>query len=405
MNHAHVPSPRMFAPGHRAAAALVAGAALLLAAMALAALTLGALPANAQIAPPPQDQPDMAMTPAMKQATIDSLTAAIEANYVFPDVAKKTAAALRAKSKRGGYAGLDSAEAFADSLTSDLRAIGNDHHFRVGYWNRDLPPGAFTPEGPSPEERARLALQARRFNYGFERVQRLSGNIGYLDLRGFEGTPEAGTAAMAAITLLNNSDALIIDLRRNGGGDPNMITLLLSWLMPADQRAHVNDFYLRDGDTTEQYFTLTTLPGPRYAGKELYVLTSHVTASAAEEFAYDVKNLKRGTLIGETTMGAANPGEVVRLGSHFAAFVSNGRAVNPVTHTNWEGVGVEPDVHTAADDALKHAHVAALTKLIEKETDPERRPALQRALQAANDATVEALHLPPAPPRPAAAAR
>jgi hypothetical protein len=368
------------------------------------ALALGAPPARAQ-APPPQDQPNMAMTAAMKQSTIDSLAAAIEANYVFPDVAKKTAAALRAKVKRGGYAGLDSAEAFADSLTQDLQAIGHDHHFHLGYWHRELPPGAFTPQGPSDEERARMAAMSRRLNYGFERVQRLFGNIGYLDLRGFEGTPEAGTAAMAAMTLLNNSDGLIIDLRRNGGGDPNMIMLLLSWLMPADDRVHVNDFYLRDGNRTEQYFTLTTIPGPRYAGKDVYVLISHYTGSAAEEFAYDIKNLKRGTLVGETTVGAANPGEAVRINAHFAAFISNGRAVNPISKTNWEGVGVDADVATSADDALKTAHIAALTKLIERESDPERRPALERSLQAAKEAPVEPLGLPPAPPRPTAAGR
>ncbi|OLE58179.1 MAG: hypothetical protein AUI36_13920, partial [Cyanobacteria bacterium 13_1_40CM_2_61_4] len=322
----------------------------------LLCLALGSAPAHAQFS----------------AATVDSLAAAIERFYVFPEVANRTAAALRAKLRKGGYAGLDSAKALADSLTSDLHAIGKDRHFRVGYWHRELPADAFTEHGPSPEERERAALQARRLNHGFERVQRLMGNVGYLDLRAFDGTPEAGALAMAAMTLLGGSDALIIDLRRNGGGDPNMIVLLLSWLFPADDRVHVNDFYLRKGDRTEQYYTLTTIPGPRYVDKEVYVLTSRRTGSAAEEFAYDIKNLKRGTLIGETTWGGANPGEIVRLGPHFAAFISDGRAINPISKTNWEGVGVEPDVKTSADDALKTAHVAALTKLIAKETDTDR---------------------------------
>ncbi len=356
-------------------------------------LALGPAPAGAQFSGPPQDQPDMILNAAARAATVDSLAAALERIYVFPDVANKTAAALRAKLKKGGYNGVDSAKAFADTLTSDLRAIGKDRHFRVGYWHRDLPKDAFTEHGPSPEERARAALQARRLNYGFERVQRLPGNIGYLDLRAFDGTPEGGAIATAAMTLLGGSDALIIDLRRNGGGDPNMIVLLLSWLFPADDRVHVNDFYLRNGDRTEQYFTLTTVPGPRYVDKELYVLTSHRTGSAAEEFAYDIKNLKRGMLIGETTWGGANPGEIARLGPHFAAFISDGRAINPISKTNWEGVGVEPDVKTSADDALKTAHVAALTKLIAKETDSERRPALERALQMVKDAPVEPMDL------------
>jgi hypothetical protein len=356
---------------------------------------LGARPARAQFAMPSPDQPNMTVDAAMRAATIESLATSIDRIYVFPDVARKTAAALRAKQKNGGYRGLVTAEALADSLTSDLRTIGKDHHFRVGYWHREIPEDAFTDKGPSAEERALAAVQARRLNHGFERVQRLTGNVGYLDLRGFEGTPEGGTLAMAAMTLLNGSDALIVDLRRNGGGDPNMIVLLLSWLFPAEDRVHVNDFYMREGSRTEEYWTMTTIPGPRYAGKDVYVLTSHRTGSAAEEFAYDIKNLKRGTLIGETTTGAANPGRIVRLNNHFAAFVSDGRAVNPVSKTNWEGVGVEPDVKTSADDAFKTAHVAALTKLIEKETDPERKPALERALQAAKDAPVEPLDLGP----------
>jgi hypothetical protein len=362
-------------------------------------LALGSLPARAQFNAPPQDQPDMTLNAALRSATIDSLSAAVERYYVFPDVANKAAAALRAKLKQGGYNGFASAKAFAESLTTELQTIGKDRHFRVGYWNRELPPDAFTEKGPSPEERERAALQARRLNHGFERVQRLMGNIGYLDLRAFDGTPEAGALAMAAMTLLGNSDALIIDLRRNGGGDPNMIVLLLSWLFPADDRVHVNDFYLRDGNRTEQYFTMTTIPGPRYVDKEVYVLTSHRTGSAAEEFAYDIKNLKRGTLVGEQTWGGANPGEIVRLGPHFAAFISNGRAINPVSKTNWEGVGVEPDVKTSADDALKTAHVAALTKIIAKETDTERKPALERALQMIKDAPVEPLDLGPPPTR------
>ncbi len=377
--------PRRTTTGARAGAITLAAA--------LFCLALLHAPATAQFGGPPPDQPNMYVDAKLRAVTVDTLAAAIERGYVFPDVAKKTASALRSKLKKGGYAGLDSAEAFVDSLTVDLRAFGNDHHFRVGYWNRELPESAFVGSNQSADERAREDLQARRLNYGFERVQRLAGNVGYLDLRGFVGTPEAGALAMAAMTLLNGSEALIIDLRRNGGGSPNMIVLLLSWLMPADERVHVNDFYLREGDEIRQYYTLPTVPGPRYLDKELYVLTSHRTGSAAEEFAYDVKNLKRGTLVGETTVGAANPGGAVRLNSHFAAFISGGRAISPITKTNWEGVGVVPDVKTSADDALKTAHVSALMNLIAKESDPDRKPSLERALQMAKDAPVEALDL------------
>jgi len=361
------------------------------AALALAALTTPS--ANAQFAMPSPDQPDMPVDARFRAATVESLATALERRYVFPDVAKKTAAALRARVKKGAYDGLDGAKAFADSLSADFKSIGKDGHFRVGYWSRELPVNAFDPTDPSPEEKALEELQLRRMNYGFERVQRLSGNIGYLDLRMFVATPEAGALAQAAITLLSNSDALIVDLRRNGGGDPNLLGMLISWLYDGEERVHINDFYLRDANTTEQYWTNTAQPGPRYARKPMWVLTSHRTGSCAEEFAYDIKNLKRGTLVGETTHGAANPGGIVRLNGHFAAFVPTGRAVNPVSKTNWEGVGVEPDVKTSADDAFKTAELAALDTLIAKEKDTDRVAALQHARQMAEDAPIEALDL------------
>jgi hypothetical protein len=364
-------------------------AAALAALLVLAALC--AAPANAQFAMPSPDQPDMPVDAKFRAATVESLATVLERRYVFHDVARKTANALRARVKKGAYEGLDGAKAFADSLSADFRSIGKDRHFRVGYWSRELPEG--DPKAPSPEEKALEALQMRRMNYGFERVQRLSGNIGYLDLRMFVATPEAGACAQAAMALLANSDALIVDLRRNGGGDPNLLGMLISWLYDGDERVHINDFYLRDGDMTEQYWTNTAQPGPRYAKKPMWVLTSHRTGSCAEEFAYDIKNLKRGTLVGETTAGAANPGSAVRLNAHFAAFVPTGRAVNPVSKTNWEGVGVEPDVKTSADDAFKTAQLAALDALIAQEKDADRVAALQHARQMAQGAPVEPLDL------------
>jgi len=116
------------------------------------------------------------------------------------------------------------------------------------------------------------------------------------------------------------------------------------------------------------------------------VLTSKNTGSCAEEFAYDIQQLKRGTLIGETTAGGANPGSMVRLSANFAAFIADGRAVNPVSKANWEGVGVKPDVSVPADDALSTAHVQAIEGLIAKSNDPDRKAALGRALAQAKGA-------------------
>ena len=347
--------------------ALIAGAAL-------------AGPARAQFAPPPPDQPDMTIDAATRRTVVDSLATNIERLYVFPDLGQKVAKELRERLKRGRYDSITSASAFADTLRSELRALAHDRHLRVHYFHRPLPEQGAHDAPPSAEEQARIVSDARYRNWGFEHVERLLGNVGYLELRGFMASAEAGSVAQAAMQFLANSDALIIDLRRNGGGDPNMIVLLLSYLYGDDDRVHVNDFYHRGEDLIAQFWTTTATPGPRFAGKPLWVLTSRNTGSAAEEFAYDVKNLKRGTLVGEVTAGGANPGGLVRLNDHFAAFIADGRAINPITKTNWEGVGVEPDVKVAADSALTTAHVAALNKLLEGTADPDRKAQLGRAL-------------------------
>ena len=206
-----------------------------------------------------------------------------------------------------------------------------------------------------------MGRNLRRINFGFERLERLPGNIGYMDLRGFTPAEFGRETVAAAFNFLANTDSLIIDLRKNGGGDPEMVQLICSYLFEG-QPVHLNSLYWREGNRTQEFWTLKDVPGKRYAGKEVYVLTSGYTFSGAEEFSYNLKNLKRATIVGETTGGGAHPGGGHRLSQHFGAFIPTGRAINPITKTNWEGTGVEPDVKVAADLALKTAHVAALRK-------------------------------------------
>ncbi|MDP8979977.1 MAG: S41 family peptidase [Acidobacteriota bacterium] len=204
-----------------------------------------------------------------------------------------------------------------------------------------------------------------RNNFGFEKVERLQGNIGYLDLRGFMEAQWGSETAVAAMNFLANTDALIIDLRQNGGGDPAMVALITSYLFSPGEEVHLNDLYWRPSNETHQWWTLPYVPGRRYANKPVYVLTSNRTFSAAEEFTYNLKNLKRATIIGETTGGGAHPGGMERLSEHFMAFLPSGRAINPISKTNWEGTGVTPDVAVPAADALTTATAAALRKISE----------------------------------------
>jgi C-terminal processing protease CtpA/Prc len=162
-----------------------------------------------------------------------------------------------------------------------------------------------------------------------------------------------------------------------------MVALICSYLFPGHERVHLNDLYWREGDRTEQFYTLPYVPGRRYLDKEVYVLTSKRTFSGAEEFTYNLKNLKRATIVGEATGGGAHPGGTRRVTDHFAVWVPGGRAINPITKTNWEGTGVTPDVAVPADQALATAHLMALKRLKEKSGDREEAGALEDAVRQA----------------------
>jgi retinol-binding protein 3 len=348
--------------------------------------TLGlitAFPLAAVAQGPPGDLPDLTVNAATRKAVVDTLAERIERLYVFPDKARETARALRKRLAAREYDGITSAKELADSLTSHVQAVTHDLHLRVRYRHEPVPHR--TESGPPPEAELRLMREmGRRTNYGFERVERLMGNVGYLDLRQFAGAPEAQATAVAAMNFLGNADALIVDLRRNGGGSPEMIATLLTYLTEPGNRLMFNTFYEREEDRTLQFWTNPFVPGPRLNGKPIYVLTSPRTFSAAEEFAYDIQTHKLGTIVGAVTGGGAHPGGNFRVHDHFMVFVSTGRAVNPVTKTNWEGVGVKPDIAAKPGEALRVAHAEALKKIIESvKDDPDRSAALQRALDEA----------------------
>ncbi len=307
-----------------------------------------------------QNTSSTAMDAMVRKEVVEAAARELNARYVFPDVAKQVEASLQQKLATRAYDGLDDAVRFAERLTEDIQAVTRDRHIRVRYSERALPERVRGE--PGAEELAEFRRQAAGRNYGVERVERLPLNIGYLELRGFEPAELAGETIAAAMTLLANSEALIVDLRRNGGGDPATVALVSSYLF--EERTHLNSFYKREGNRTTQFWTQDWVPGKRYGkSKPVYVLTSKRTFSAAEEFSYNLKNLKRGTIVGETTGGGAHPGGMRRLGPHFSIFVPDGRAINPVTNANWEGVGVEPDLKVAADDALRVAQLSALRAL------------------------------------------
>ena len=290
---------------------------------------------------------------------VTGATALLDTFYVFPDVARRMGDSLRARLARKEYDKYTNGVMFAMRLDNDLAEVAHDKHLHVNYSARPLPPEPSHPVGapppvPSPEDQAREREFLDRINCGFVKAEQLPGNVGYLKFNMFANTDMCAATASAAMTFVAGTRALIIDMRENGGGSPGMVALVSSYLF--DRRTHLNDLWTRRTGKTEEFWTRDSVPGRRFGGeKPIYVLTSARTFSGAEEFTYNLKNLKRATIIGETTGGGAHPVAGHRIDEHFMIGVPYARAINPVTHTNWEGVGVKPDVIVPANDALAAA--------------------------------------------------
>jgi hypothetical protein len=290
---------------------------------------------------------------------IAGAAALLDTFYVFPDVARRMGDSLRARLARKEYDKYTNGVTFAMRLDDDLAEIAHDKHLHVNYSARALPPEQARPAGasppaPSPEDQAREREFLDRINCGFVRVEQLPGNVGYIKFNMFADTDMCAATASAAMTFVAGTRGLIIDLRENGGGSPGMVAYVTSYLF--DRRTHLNDLWTRRTGETKEFWTRDSVSGRRFGGtKPIYVLTSARTFSGAEEFTYNLKNLKRATIVGETTGGGAHPVAGHRIDDHFMIGVPFARAINPITHTNWEGVGVKPDILVPANDALDTA--------------------------------------------------
>jgi retinol-binding protein 3 len=325
-----------------------------------------------------QEQPDMAIDAKIRTEVIDNILKNLNESYVFPEVAKQMETDVRKRLTNKEYDSVTSAKEFANKLTDDLQSVSKDKHLRVRYSYKPIPVREKRGE-PTAEEVKQREGYLKRVNYGFEKVERMSGNIGYIDLRGFTDPVLGAETVAAAMTFVSNTDALIFDLRQNGGGQPEMVALICSYLF-GDKKVHLNDLYFRPSDKTEEFWTNPGVPGKKYGDKDIYVLTSNRTFSGAEEFSNNLKVLKRATIIGETTGGGANPGGVFRMTENFGVFIPTGRAINPITKTNWEGTGVKPDIDVPAEQALKTAYLMALNKSLEKAKDEEVKFGLKQII-------------------------
>jgi hypothetical protein len=277
----------------------------------------------------------------------------IERRYVDASLGRRVAERLRAAVRAGAYPAGTTGGDLAKRLTTELRDVTADGHLGVEFTATPLPEED-TAARAEMDRRDRDEYYGPRLNFGFRRAELLEGNIGYLDLTVFAPLDWGGETATATMTFLARADALVIDLRRNGGGHGEMAQWLASYLLGPEPRP-LSGVYSRERDATAQTWSLPYVPGARFGpAKPVYVLTSRRTFSAAEGFAYDLQALGRVTVVGERTGGGAHPYENVKLDAHFVLWLPMARSVNPITGTNWTG-GVRPDVDVKADDALETA--------------------------------------------------
>lgn len=298
-----------------------------------------------------------------KLQTIKSVKNILKENYIFPEVTDKIIELFDKNINAGKYDSIQRPDKFAQVLTQDIQSFNHDIHLRV----------LFEPDRIAREKivisledslqfEKEYISKLKKNNYFFKEVKILPGNIGYLDLRKFRDPKYAGQTAVSAMNFLSNSDAVIIDLRNNGGGTPKMVQLISTYFFDHDV-VHLNSVYKRKENITKQFWTLPYVPGKRMANIPLYILTSDRTFSAAEEFSYNLQSLKRALIIGEITGGGAHPGGRIMASDKYNVWTPTARSINPITNTNWENIGVIPDIKTEKENALKTAHIKALDSL------------------------------------------
>lgn len=305
-------------------------------------------------------------------------------HYVYLDTALHMGKRITQQVSSGAYDGISDPVAFSDQLLKDLHRVYHDGHLLLQY-NPALAARLSAPSSTEPVDAGANLQRQRNGNFGFRKVEILPGNIGYLNLQSFSAGRENGFETMkTALGFLANANAIIIDLRSNGGGSQETAALLTGFFL--EKRTHLESFYNRYTGETTEYWAEPDNSYPVLKKMPLYVLTSHKSFSCAEMLAYDLQALKRATIVGETTGGGAH-GTMERDAGHgFVVYLPYWRGINAVTKTNWELVGVKPDIETSEAEALETAemkifeNLKAAAKTPREQFDLEWEEALLRAV-------------------------
>ena len=313
------------------------------------------------------DNIDVTIGSKERVAIIDTIITKFNKLYVFPDIAKKYETHLRNRLESKAYDDISTLSKFTAQLTKDMLSVYNDGHLAILVYNKRRDEGH--DEKSNKEWWNNYVKDAEYNNYGYHKLERLPGNIGYLDLRFLERPVICYETTVAAMQFLSNSDAIIIDLRKNPGGRTAMVQLIMSYFFE-DHRTHYSTEIDRLKGITRQWWTLAEVPGKRMPEVPLYILTSFDTGSGAEDLAYSLKHTRRATLIGDTTAGAAHKTHIhsiPELGISIA--LPDGHSISPITGKDWEDTGVIPHILVSPDKALDVAYAIALDSLLITETD------------------------------------
>ncbi|UCC18475.1 MAG: S41 family peptidase [Promethearchaeota archaeon] len=313
---------------------------------------------------------------------IQELSKKIEAYYIFPEKGEEISQFLLNKLEKSKFYGIIDPVKLARIITNDLVDVSNDLHFYLEY----NPSMAQTLKEEEKEDKNgidddyldfKLGLKFEQYkNYYIIKAERLPGNIGYIKLDDFPPSEFAGETIIGAFQFLANSNAFIFDIRNNGGGYPSMVSLIISHLIEPTSKL-LTSIYDRKSNKHYQNWTVPYIPGRRFPNNPVYVLTSRRTASGAEEFAYVLKMLERGTIVGETTRGAANPVDIFPILNKFVIWLPIGTPTNPISNDNWEGKGVSPNYEVPQEKALEKAHMLAFDEILKNLDDKE----IQRMVQ------------------------
>jgi hypothetical protein len=291
--------------------------------------------------------------------------------HAFPESNLKICNGLLKNFEDGRYSGYTTSQAFADQLDKDLEQLQDDKHLGIFY---DPKMEAENEEGDEAGYLTpQMVEEERRKNFGFKELKILEGNIGYMDLRVFFAPKYAGETAVAAMNYLSNCDALIIDLRNNGGGWDEMVTFLMSYFFDSDEAVTLSTTYSLYEDEYYQSHTLSFVPGKLLSEIPVFILTSRSTFSGAEAFAHFMKHFNKAILVGEKTLGGQNPVEIQTVGYGLIMLIPSWKQISSVSETGWEGGGVQPHIEIEASHALSTAHLKAIQELEKNEDDEKEK--------------------------------